>query len=196
MQRSMSFYRLTALPDGGRALLVAQILLLSLLFAFALMPAASAQVSTAYVIGTLADQSGAAVPGANVTIINTGAQPACKVMMGPDADYYFTPLPASICAFAIDAAGFGCFKLTTSLFASGQSICVAVRMEIGSLIETEEVASAVANRITKSGINHFKGTLFEIVQNEKLDSNEYFNSMAQQPKPKHGQNQFALKLAF
>jgi len=56
--------------------------------------------------------------------------------------------------------------------------------------ESGRSGGAVVNLITSLGAIQFHGTLFEFIRNDKLDANEFFNSMAGQPKPKYRQNQY------
>ncbi len=48
--------------------------------------------------------------------------------------------------------------------------------------------------ITKSGTNHFHGTIFEYWRNDVLNANEYFLNKAGQPRPNLKQNQFGFVL--
>jgi hypothetical protein len=61
--------------------------------------------------------------------------------------------------------------------------------------ESGRSGGAVVNLITKSGSNQFHGTLFEFIRNDKLDANEFFNSMAGQPKPKYARISLAAASA-
>jgi len=53
-----------------------------------------------------------------------------------------------------------------------------------------EALSAVINPITKSGTNHFHGSVFDYFRNEHLDANDFFNNAAGFPRSHFRLNQF------
>jgi len=53
-----------------------------------------------------------------------------------------------------------------------------------------EALSAVINPITKSGTNHFHGSVFDYFRNEHLDANDFFNNAAGFPRSEFRLNQF------
>jgi predicted SnoaL-like aldol condensation-catalyzing enzyme len=103
-----------------RTLPVAQLFLLSLIFVLALMPAASAQVATGDLAGTVKNQSGAAMAGAKVAIANTEAKLRREAVTDANGDYSFTQLPVGKYSVAIDAIGFTNFKLAALALSAGQ----------------------------------------------------------------------------
>lgn len=54
--------------------------------------------------------------------------------------------------------------------------------------EISRTGGGVVDLITKSGTNHFHGTLYEFFRNDKLDARDYFSRLG--PKPELRQNQF------
>ena len=54
--------------------------------------------------------------------------------------------------------------------------------------EISRSGGGVVDLITKSGTNHFHGTLYEFLRNDKFDAKDYFASIG--PKPELRQNQF------
>ena len=59
--------------------------------------------------------------------------------------------------------------------------------------EYGQAMGGVVNFITKSGTNHFHGSLFEYFRNEKLDTRNYFNA-APALKPPFRLNQFGATI--
>lgn len=57
---------------------------------------ALAQLTTADILGTVTDSTGAVIPNANVTLINLGTNEARTVESNGSGDYIFTLLPAGI----------------------------------------------------------------------------------------------------
>jgi hypothetical protein len=283
--------------------------LISILLCFAFIHVAFGQVITGDIVGSVSDPSGAAIPGAAVTVTNTGTQFTRKTETNSTGDYTFNLLPTGTYSISIEATGFKAFKLAEMPLSSAQKARVDARLEVGNITEVVEVsgtapllqtdsstvgslvtqksvedlplngrnfinlvtlqsgvnegtpgnittgarpderrqtssysangqrenlnnqlldgmdnneryygligirpsidgisevrvetnaftaeasrsAGAIVNVITKSGTNNFHGTLFEFIRNDKLDANEFFNSLAQKPKPKYRQNQF------
>lgn len=57
------------------------------------VPPLNAQSTTAEVVGTIDDQTGSVIPGAVVTIINTGTSETRKTTSAADGAYAFNLLP-------------------------------------------------------------------------------------------------------
>ena len=82
-------------------------LLLALAFLLLLSSAmAHAQVTTADLVGTIKDSSGAVVPGAKVVITNQGTGVSRSTTTGADGNYIFTSLPPGTYTLAAEATGF------------------------------------------------------------------------------------------
>src|SRR5882762_1006263 len=50
--------------------------------------------------------------------------------------------------------------------------------------------ATLINVITRSGTNHYHGSLYEFVRNDKFDANEWFNKQSGNPRPAHRENDF------
>src|ERR1700679_1128525 len=68
--------------------------------------AALAQLTTADILGTVTDQTGASVPNASVTLTNLGTNDQRTVQSSGSGDYIFTLLPGRRYAMSVRAAGF------------------------------------------------------------------------------------------
>ena len=79
-------------------------LLLAVLLAFT--SAAVAQLTTADILGTVTDASGAVVPNANVTLVNLGTNETRTVQSNGSGDYIFTLLPVGHYSISVKASGF------------------------------------------------------------------------------------------
>ena len=71
-----------------------------------LTSAAFAQLTTADILGTVSDASGAVVPNANVTLVNLGTNETRTVQSNSSGDYIFTLLPVGHYSISIKASGF------------------------------------------------------------------------------------------
>jgi hypothetical protein len=68
--------------------------------------AALAQLTTADILGTVTDSTGAVVPNANVTLINLGTNEARTAQSNGSGEYIFTLLPVGNYCITAKAPGF------------------------------------------------------------------------------------------
>jgi hypothetical protein len=68
--------------------------------------AALAQLTTADILGTVTDQTGASVPNASVTLTNLGTNGQRTVQSNGSGDYTFTLLPVGHYSISVEAGGF------------------------------------------------------------------------------------------
>src|SRR5262245_27213674 len=96
---------------------------------------ATAQVTTADLIGRVTDDSGAVLPGVTVSARNTGTGAERTQVTSDTGDYAFTLLPIGTYAIRIELTG---FKTVTAqmVLASGDRSRLDARLEVGALSET------------------------------------------------------------
>lgn len=114
----------------------------------ALMPLClHAQVSTARFEGTVIDQSGAVVPGATVTAVNSRTKATATVTADSQGHFIFASLPNSIYTMTAEASGFRKAQLENVELNASATVSETIRMEIGSTSEvvTVEAASVRVN---------------------------------------------------
>src|SRR5213082_1776144 len=70
------------------------------------LPTARGQVSTGTFTGTVADPSGAFIPGATVTVTNEGTNVSVSRQTGADGIFTITDLPAGYYTLKAEASGF------------------------------------------------------------------------------------------
>lgn len=102
--------------------------------------AAHAQVTTADVVGRVTDASGAALPGATVTITNPATGDTRRQVTGGTGDYVFTLLPIGRYTLEVELEGFNPYGGALQLSA-GDRIRVDSQLAIGMLTETVEVTA-------------------------------------------------------
>src|SRR5437762_12268235 len=66
----------------------------------------SSQTTTGSIVGTVSDNSGAAVPGASVTVTNIDTNIATKTSTDSAGQYVLTPLPVGHYSVAVEAQAF------------------------------------------------------------------------------------------
>src|ERR1700754_3998530 len=106
---------ITRLGQCGRTISRAwrqSVFLLTLLFLFS--SAAFAQLTTADILGTVTDATGAVVPNANVVLTNVGTNQTRTTTTNSSGDYSFTLLPVGHYSVSVKATGFQA-SLTTDL---------------------------------------------------------------------------------
>jgi len=103
---------------------------------------ARAQVSTADLVGTVSDPSGAVVPSAHVTIVNLGTHEVRSSTTNSSGDFTFALLPIGSYSLKVDAPGFKSFSLGSVTLNVGDRRRVDAKMEIGQ--ETQEVQVSAA----------------------------------------------------
>src|SRR5215471_16208412 len=72
--------------------------------------AAWSQTATGTIIGTVTDNSGAAVASAKVTVVNTGTSAKVKTSTNAEGDYTAPLLPPGSYSIAVTAPGFKAFE--------------------------------------------------------------------------------------
>ncbi len=113
---------------------------LVLAIALALVPRAFAQtVAVAQLNGAVVDESGAALPGATVTITQTDTGMTRFVVTGATGAYVFPNLPVGPYKVSAKMSGFSVFEQTGIVLAVGDTRSVNVTLKIGAMSETISV---------------------------------------------------------
>src|SRR5688572_33008409 len=119
----------------------ARALMVLLAVALALAPAASAQVLYGSIVGNVTDTSGAAVPGATVTIEQTETKLKRELVTDATGAYHFTAVPTGTYTVTVTMSGFrshGRPGVTVTLNSTAR---VDAKLEVGQLTETVSVSA-------------------------------------------------------
>ena len=103
------------------------------------MPASAQTVAVAQLSGTVVDESGAALPGAQVTVTHTDTGMNRFVITGSNGAYVFTNLPVGPYKLGAKMSGFSVFEQTGIVLAVGDARSVNVTLKVGALTETVSV---------------------------------------------------------
>jgi hypothetical protein len=104
---------------------------------------ASAQTSTASVVGRVADESGAVLPGVTVTATSPSLQvPSVSVSTDVNGDYRITPLPIGTYSVTYELSGFETIRRTEIRLTVGFVARLDTTMKVGTLAETITVSGA------------------------------------------------------
>jgi hypothetical protein len=119
-------------------------LMLSLLLAITISQA-PAQTFRGGINGTVTDQSGAVVPTARVTAVETATNTVYNTVSSSAGEFAFTNLPVGDYWVTVTATGFSTEKITKVTVQAGASYTLPVRLNIASTAQTVEVT---ANALT------------------------------------------------
>ncbi len=108
--------------------------------ALMLHTAAFAQVTTADIVGRVADASGAVLPGVTVTVENTGTHDTRVAPTNASGDYTFTLLPIGRYSVKIELQGFTTQTASLALSAGDRSR-LDVRLQVGAVAENVTVVA-------------------------------------------------------
>jgi outer membrane receptor protein involved in Fe transport len=120
--------------------------------------------TTATILGTVLDSSGAPVANASVTATNLGTNVARKQSTAQDGSYSLTFLPLGTYKVEVDSAGFKKFEQTGIVLEVNRNARVDATLQLGAVSETVEVTADAAL------IETTKPALGLTVQNQDIDN--------------------------
>ena len=104
-------------------------------------PPALAQALYAAIVGTIADQSGAPVPGATVTATNQGTGLKVDTQTDGDGNYTFRNLQPGVYDLTASLQGFRELKKTGVRLSAGNPIRQDLKLEVGTVAEAVTVTA-------------------------------------------------------
>jgi hypothetical protein len=104
-------------------------------------PAASAQVLYGSIVGNVTDSTGAAVPGATVTIEQTETRLKREQVSDAAGGYQFTAVPSGTYAISVTMSGFRTFGRQGVPVTLNSTARVDARLDVGDLSETVSVSA-------------------------------------------------------
>lgn len=111
---------------------------------FILLPSqfAFGQVDEGSITGTITDSTGALVPGAEVTLLNTDQGITLQTHTGPSGGYTFAPVRIGHYTIKVTAKGFATTTQTNLTVQVAQALEVNVSLKPGTALETIQVTEA------------------------------------------------------
>src|SRR5882724_7226726 len=100
------------------------------------------QTTFGSITGTVADPSGAVVPGAGVTVTNEGTGNARKVTTGSGGAFNVPNLDLGTYRVSISAAGFARYERTGLILSTNQVLNVDAKLELATTASITEVRGA------------------------------------------------------
>src|SRR5436305_7157165 len=115
--------------------------LLRLIRIFLLAQSAFAQSDRGTITGTVADSTGALIPGAAITLTNDGTAARYDTVTSDTGNYTVPALPAGMYTLAVSHAGFSAYKQTGIHVQVAVTTRVDVVLQIGQSTQTVEVSA-------------------------------------------------------
>jgi len=131
---------LAAVKNSVSVTSLAALLLLGML-SLALTPASLAQGITGSITGTVADSTGAAIPGATVTVRDTATNAVHSVTTSDVGSYTVTQLPPGTYTVTVAKANFKSYKQTGIVLSIDQVAQINAELSVGGTDQTVEVTS-------------------------------------------------------
>ncbi len=127
--------------------------------------ALSAQTISGRISGTVIDPSGAAVPGAKVTVTNTDTQ-LVRNMNTDDKGFYVSDnLPIGPYSVLVDQTGFKSAQQTGLFLAADGHVTANFSLQIGQSSQTVEVVAAAAETL-----NTVSGEVAQVIDKQQVDN--------------------------
>jgi hypothetical protein len=112
------------------------LLVSSLLIVFLMHGTASAQLTTATIVGTVADSAGAVIPRATVTVVNVDTHFTSRAVTSGNGEYRIELLPIGSYSLTAEATGFKKFVQTNIALTVNQQVHVDASLATGASAET------------------------------------------------------------
>ncbi len=120
------------------------------LFAICLIPAAWAQTNEGILAGTVLDQSGAAVQGAQIAAKSEGTGATLTAVTGPDGAFRFPSVPIGLYDVTASQAGFGSVTQKGVNVSISTTTSVNITLEVGKAEQTVTVQADATTIETES----------------------------------------------
>jgi hypothetical protein len=128
--------------------------------------------------GTVTDQSGAVVPGALVTAVETATNTSLKTVSSSAGEFAFTNLPLGDYSVTVSAAGFSTVKVNKVTVSAGVSYTLPVKLGVATAAQTVEVT---ADSLTLDTVTDEQSTAIPevVVQNLPNSGRDFTQMLAQ-----------------
>lgn len=110
-------------------------------FSMAIPAWPQSEAVSASLSGTVEDQNGAIVPGAEVTLSNPNVNFIRQVTTGDNGLYTFTLIPPGSYQLRVTKTGFSAFLQSNIVLAVGQSSTLNAQLQVGNVNQTVEVTA-------------------------------------------------------
>ncbi|MGO9337813.1 MAG: carboxypeptidase regulatory-like domain-containing protein [Terracidiphilus sp.] len=155
-------------------------LMLALAVLLALPAAGFGQTFRGGISGSVTDQSGAVVPGAQITAVEAATNTSYKTVSSSAGEFSFANLPLGSYTVSVVASGFKSEKVDKVPVTAGATYALPVKLAVASAGETVEVT---ADSLSLDTITDMQSTALpeEVVQNLPNSGRDFTQMLAQTP---------------
>lgn len=137
-------------------------ILLSVLAVFLSTAPSFAQYTTARLAGSVQDKGGAAIPGATVTVEQSGTGYKETVKSSATGEYQFPSLPVGTFRLTVEAAGFTTYVQDGMILSVGQAASQLITLGVGAVTQQVTVQGSV-NQVTTDD-----AAIAEVIDEQKI----------------------------
>jgi hypothetical protein len=134
-----------------------------------------AQMAKADILGTVTDSTGAVVPGAKVTLLNTATGISASANSDAVGEFLFSSVQIGTFKMTVEAKGFKTFVTSGLTPNSGDRLRVSAVMQVGNQVETVEVAASAAAVLQTDTSNISSEITNSAVDQMPLNGRNYYN---------------------
>ena len=138
------------------------------------------QSTTADILGTVSDPTGATIPGAQVTVTNTGTEEKRSATTGSTGDYVFNVLQPGNYNVTITSGGFQSFSESKVQIVAGDRRRVDAQLKVGASSQTVNV-EAQASALQTDSSSLLSSVSQSEVQDIPLNGRNFVNLVQVQP---------------
>jgi hypothetical protein len=158
----------------NRAQCMSAMLFLSFLVFVLCVPSAFGQFTTARLSGTIQDKSGAAIPGATVTVEQGGTGYKQQVKSGQAGEYLFPSLPVGEYQLTVEMTGFSTYMEKGIGLEVGQAASQKVTLAVGAVTQQVTVEGS-SNQVTTDD-----AAVIQVIDEKSMESMPLNGREAQQ----------------
>jgi len=136
---------------------------------------AHAQLATADILGTVTDSTGAVIPDAKVTILNTGTGISASSKSDKVGEFMFSHVQIGTFKVTVEATGFKTFVTNRLTATTGDRVRVSAKLEIGSQVETVQVEATAAATLQTDTSNIVSQISADAVADLPLNGRNIYN---------------------
>lgn len=133
----------------------------------------AAQANLATVTGIVTDETGGAIPGATVTILNTGTGNSREVSTGPAGRFTFPSLNPGTYELTVQSEGFRTYVERAIILQTGDNRGFDIPLEIGAVTESVTVDAQVVTLNTENGAIKGDVIVMEEIQELPLNGRDF-----------------------
>lgn len=112
-----------------------------LLSLFCVLTAAAQTATTGTIVGTVTDNNGAVLSGAEVELVNTATNQSAKILTNQEGQYVFPAVAPGVYALKFSKAGFRKANVANFKVDVAKSYTVPISLEVGDVQQTVEVTA-------------------------------------------------------